>query len=290
MNLLLIHGIAQGGKDPKKLEADWLEALSKGLDKSGLTLPAGVKVLFPYYGDVLDDYVRQADLPADGSLVAAKGRPVPDDYAQFRARMAGDLQRGADIEEEEIRVEAGPQVSADKGPQNALWVLATLRVIDHRLPGVGSWTIEKFLKDVFLYTRRQVVRDRIDTMVTDLMDDSPTVVVGHSLGSVVAYNVAASRKPAVTTRFVTVGSPLGLPAVRETLGPLQNPAGPPGWLNAFDRHDVVALYPLDATHFGVRPAIVNRGFLDNWTENHHGIVGYLDDQAVARTIYDALTS
>ena len=289
MNLLLIHGIAQGGKDPKDLEASWLEALGKGLAKSQLTMPPDVKVRFPYYGDVLDDFVAQADLPADG-IVTAKGGPMATEYVQFRARMAEDIREGADIPEEEIRIDAGPQVGAEKGPQNWGWVLSTLRAIDSRLPSAGSWTIEKFMRDVFLYTRRDVVRARIDGIVTDLMDDTPTVVVGHSLGSVVAYNVAVNRKPAVTTLLLTVGSPLGLPAVRENVGTLKNPSGKPGWLNAYDPHDVVALYPLDKTHFGVKPAIENHNKVQNWTDNRHGIVGYLDDELVARTIYAALTA
>lgn len=286
MNLLLIHGIAQGGKDPKDLEAAWLGALAKGLAKSELTMPPDVKVLFPYYGDVLDDFVARADLPADG-LASAKG-PVAAEYAQFRARMADDIRKGADIPDEEIRAEAGPQVSAEKGLQNIGWVLSTLRVLDRRLPGAGSWTIEKFMRDVFLYTKRDAVRARIDGIVTEVMDDTPTVVVGHSLGSVVAYNVAVNRKPAVTTLLLTVGSPLGLPAVRENLGTLKNPSGKPGWFNAYDPHDVVALYPLDKTRFGVKPAIENHNKVQNWTDNRHGIVGYLDDELVARTISAAL--
>jgi hypothetical protein len=47
MNLLLIHGIAQGGKNWKDLERAWLGALDKGLKKSGLTMPANVNVLIP---------------------------------------------------------------------------------------------------------------------------------------------------------------------------------------------------------------------------------------------------
>ena len=42
MNLLLIHGIAQGGRNPKDLERTWLEALNKGLKKSKLTMPGNV--------------------------------------------------------------------------------------------------------------------------------------------------------------------------------------------------------------------------------------------------------
>ena len=242
MNLLLIHGIAQGGKNPKDLEGAWLGALDKGLKKSGLTMPANVNVLFPYYADVLDKFVAQFDMPT-GDRVAAKG--------------------GA---------------------------MATLRVLDQHLPDAGTWTIETFLRDVFLYTRRQAVQTVIDKIVTDTMIDSPTVIVGHSLGSVVAYNVAVNRKPSVTTLLLTVGSPLGLPAVRSNLVPLKNPSGNKGWTNAYDPRDVVALYPLNKTHFGVTPAITNRGKVDNWTDNRHGIVGYLDDKLVAKTIHACLTA
>jgi hypothetical protein len=53
---------------------------------------------------------------------------------------------------------------------------------------------------------------------------------------------------------------------------------------------VVALYALDKVHFGVRPAITNHGKVNNWTGNRHGIVGYLDDMQVAKTIHACLTA
>jgi len=289
MNLLLIHGIAQGGKNPKDLERAWLEALDKGLEKSKLTMPKNVNVLFPYYADHLDTFVAQFNMPT-GDQVTAKGGAMDNDYAQFRSQMAEDMRKQARIPVEQVRQEAGPEVAAEKGPQNWKWVLATLRVLDKRLPDAGSWSIETFLRDVFLYTRRQAVQNTIDRIVTDTMNDSPTVIVGHSLGSVVAYNVAVNRKPSVTTLLLTVGSPLGLPAVRNNLVPLKNPSGNKGWTNAYDPRDVVSLYPLNKTHFGVTPAITNHGKVDNWTDNRHGIVGYLDDRLVAKTIHSCLTA
>jgi hypothetical protein len=289
MNLLLIHGIAQGGKNPKDLERAWLEALAKGLKKSKLTMPGYVNVLFPYYADQLDKFVAQFDMPT-GNQVTAKGGAMDNDYAQFRAQMAEDMRKQAKIPVEQIKQEAGPAVAAEKGPQNWKWVLATLRVLDRHLPHAGSWTIETFVRDVFLYTRRQAVQNTIDKIVTDTMNNSPTVIVGHSLGSIVAYNVAVNRKPSVTTLLLTLGSPLGLPAVRSNLVPLKNPSGNKGWTNAYDPRDVVALYPLNKTHFGVSPAITNHGKVDNWTDNRHGIVGYLDDMLVAKTIHACLTA
>lgn len=289
MNLLLIHGIAQGGKSREDLERSWLGALDKGLKKSGLEMPANVNVLFPYYADVLDKLVAEFDMPT-GDRVVAKGGAMDTDYAQFRAQMAEDMRKQAKIPVEEVKREVGSEVAAEKGPQNWKWVLATLRVLDQHLPDAGNWTIETFLRDVFLYTRRQAVQTAIDKIVTDTMIDSPTVIVGHSLGSVVAYNVAVNRKPSVTTLLLTVGSPLGLPAVRSNLVPLKNPSGNKGWTNAYDPRDVVALYPLNKKHFGVTPAITSHGKVDNWTDNRHGIVGYLDDKLVAKTIHACLTA
>jgi hypothetical protein len=104
---------------------------------------------------------------------------------------------------------------------------------------------------------------------------------------VVAYNVlgAAGRKIPL---YVTVGSPLGIRAIRRTLGTIVNPCGTKGWYNAYDSHDVVALYPLDRDNFDVTPAITNNGSVQNWTDNRHGIIGYLDDAEVAKAIHSRL--
>jgi hypothetical protein len=60
------------------------------------------------------------------------------------------------------------------------------------------------------------------------------------------------------------------------------------WYNAFDPRDVVALYPLDAHNFPIRPPIENKSTVDNFTDNRHGIDGYLGDADVARKIFEAI--
>jgi len=62
-----------------------------------------------------------------------------------------------------------------------------------------------------------------------------------------------------------------------------NPTGA-GWYNAYEDRDVVALYSLDNNNSSVNPAITNNGAVRNWTDNHHGIIGYLDDENVAKVI------
>jgi hypothetical protein len=82
MRLLLVHGRSQGGKDPTTLKAQWLEALTKGLSKSGLQMPPDVQVDFPFYGDRLDEFIRQYDL-AEAAGIAPKGSPTFDEFSSF---------------------------------------------------------------------------------------------------------------------------------------------------------------------------------------------------------------
>ncbi len=117
------------------------------------------------------------------------------------------------------------------------------------------------------------------------------VVVSHSLGTVVAYQVLMSRPefPAIPVKlFVTLGSPLAITAVKSRIRPHSFPTPIDAWYNAMDRDDVVSRYPLTKKHFDTGGKIENHEAVDNWTENQHGIVGYLDDAKVAKKIYDAL--
>ncbi|MER8565084.1 lipase family protein [Mesorhizobium sp. M0924] len=281
MRLMLVHGRSQGGKVPADLEATWMKTLREGLKKAGLEFPNNVEIDFPFYADRLDDFVKDYELPADPAFMP-KGSPVFDEYAAFKAQVVDEMRARLNISDAQVQAEAG-DLPAEKGPQNWAWAQAIVRLLDRHLTGVSEGTIEIFLRDVFLYSRKAAVRSAINKIVEKSLSADTTVVVGHSLGSVVAYDVLrnASVKPPL---FVTVGCPLGIRAIRSALGTLINPAGTKGWYNAYDTRDVVALYPLDTDNFDVDPAIGNNGKVRNQTSNRHGIIGYLNDQSVAKEI------
>jgi hypothetical protein len=46
----------------------------------------------------------------------------------------------------------------------------------------------------------------------------------------------------------------------------------------------VALNPLDETYFRTAPSILNNDTVQNQTDNRHGIIGYLNDRAVAKQV------
>lgn len=166
------------------------------------------------------------------------------------------------------------------------------RAIDRYLPGVSSQAIAIATNDVYHYLHNPGIRDAVETGVREgLATERPTVVVAHSLGSIVAYNVLrrdGSAERWDVPQLVTLGSPLGVGAIRKRLRPLSYPNCVDSWFNAYDTRDFVSLFPLDGSHFPVDPPIVNR-IVGNPTDNHHGIVGYLDNDHVARTIHAALT-
>ena len=287
MKLLLIHGRSQQGEDPETLKQQWLGALQRGFTAVGVSMPDGVDVAFPYYGDKLDEFARQADVPLTED-VRAKGGEIDPDYLTFQAELLEEMRKGIGVTEAMIYDEFGDD-PREKGPQNWKWVHAILRAIDRRAPGITSSVLDEFMRDVYLYTKSAGVRNEINRIVAGKLTEEPTVVVGHSLGTVVSYSVLREDTRNLNVPLhVTVGSPLGIRPIRNQFRPLRFPAAA-DWYNAFDKRDVVALYPLDANNFPVDPAVENNATVDNHTDNRHGIVGYLDDVNVARRIHVALS-
>jgi hypothetical protein len=284
--LLFVHGRGQQGLDPAALQAEWIAALKLGAAAAQRTLPADLEIAFPYFGDSLERFTRDARLPL-ASNITARGSATEDEFLAFQADVAKDVQLRAGVTDAQVDAEYGAN-PRPRGPLNWEWVQAILRAVDKHGRGMGQDALERFTRDVFLYCTRPAVRDEIDRIVADKLTDEPTVVVGHSLGTVVAYSVLRRDKRRLQVPLlVTLGSPLGLRSVRDQFRPVGHPPVD-SWYNAFDSRDVVALYPLDATNFPVQPAIENNDTVRNRTDNRHGIVGYLDDGKVAQRILDKL--
>jgi hypothetical protein len=288
VRLVLVHGRSQQGLNPVDLQSIWLETLQRGAAKINRALPERLDVAFPFYGDKLDQMARQSDIPLTNDI-QARGNPVDTDFLDFQASFAEAMRSRAGITDAQVQEEFGTNPT-EKGVQNWGWVQAIIRAIDRNAGSLSQSAIELLMRDVYLYTTRLGVRDDIDRIVAPALTEAPCVVIGHSLGSVVAYNILRTDRRALKVRaFITVGSPLAIRAIRQRLRPIGFPSpAARAWYNAFDPKDVVALYPLDADNFPVNPAVENYGRVRNATDNRHGIIGYLDDVDVAKHVLDAL--
>ena len=103
MRVLMIHGIAQGGKVPAELKQTWIDTLKEGFVAARKPWPASVDFDFPYYGDELDRFVKQAALPTAAEVVA-KGPGQNGDYERFLQSALSQIEANAAIPEPEGKV------------------------------------------------------------------------------------------------------------------------------------------------------------------------------------------
>ncbi|MFF7726233.1 hypothetical protein [Streptomyces sp. NPDC008001] len=289
--LVLIHGRSQQRKDAADLKQEWVQALHNGLTNAGVnaTVPED-RIRFPYYGDTL--YHLAEGLPDDAPDVIVKGYgELAPGEERFIAEVVGEAVQRLGIDEEDIRAAAGQPDVIQKGVRNWPWVLAALRAID-RSPGLAGASLQLVTRDVYRYLHYIGIQTQIDDGVRKaITSDEENVVVAHSLGSVVAYNVLkrdAEELKWKVPALVTLGSPLAIAPIAQKLRPVSRPHGVRVWFNAFDPRDVVALRPLDRERFPVTPEVENFNQIRNETSHHHGIVGYLEHPEVALRIYRTL--
>jgi hypothetical protein len=286
LKLVFIHGRAQEHKTSGSLRAEWLDALKNGLADQDLRLPIPESsVAAPYYGDKLFSLTESLGQIETDAI--ARGGAVTDPMLAFEAEVLEELRQKAGISDEAVQAEFGDDPSP-KGAENWRWVQAIVRAIDRWSPGVSNASLKLILRDVYVYINRSGIAAEVDEIVTQAITTEPLVVVAHSLGTVVAYNILR-RDPRVldVAQLITVGSPLGIEGIKRQLRPLRSPPVG-GWFNGYDPRDIVALNPLDGANFPVTPSVENKGDVDNFTDNRHGIAGYLSDRAVARRIYRAV--
>jgi hypothetical protein len=290
--LILIHGRAQQNLDGAAIKKEWIAAWEKGLAKSGLANPIGnADVHFPYYGDTLAQMVagRTAE---EAAAVIVKGPAPPSAEQAVMREMIEEIAKHEGVSEADIRAELGAD-AIQKGPQNWAWVQAILSALDKVSP-ISTCLVALVTADVAKYLTNAAIQQNInDGVLGAIKAGQEAVVVSHSLGTVVAYNVLMSRPtqfPRVPVPlFVTLGSPLAINAVKTRLRPHTFPTPVGKWFNAMDPDDVVSLYPLTPKYFNTGGTIENHEHVDNWTDNQHSICGYLDDEKVAKRIYDAIT-
>lgn len=289
--LVFVHGRAQEHKDAVALKGEWLAAFREGLAKSHLQLPISEDAIrFPYYGQTLYDLVGNKP-PDQVATVIVRGDNADENERAFMRAVIQEVKEKAGISDAQLAEIAGQDVIT-RGPLNWEWLQGILKAIDRYVPLASGASIAIATNDVYQYLNNPGIRDEIETGIRQAMQPNvPTVVVSHSLGTVVSYNLLRREGKAtrwVVPLFITLGSPLAVTAIKKGLAPNKHPECVGKWFNAMDERDVVALYPLDSENFPITPSIENKRDVENQTENRHGISGYLNDKEVAKRIYDAL--
>jgi hypothetical protein len=138
--------------------------------------------------------------------------------------------------------------------------------------------VKRTFKDVYAYffggfkeRMRQVVRDALRDL------DGPVIVIGHSLGSIIAYDVLREQGSGSlqVPLLVTVGSPLAVTEVQDLVErPLEVPRPVTSWRNASDARDLVAMDHTIRPEYSPAEKCTDF-YVVNDSGNHHGIREYL---------------
>jgi hypothetical protein len=235
-----IHGIAQQFGGGYQLGHLWFNGIRDGLVASGrpklaqALAPSDVRVAF--FGDLFRP---------PGTMAVAE---PPYSAADVRPGSERDLLTAFF----DVAVAQDPALGVPDGAMGR--GTATVQVMLDRLfrsstfANVAQRGFVGHLKQVTAFLTNPAVKQSMLTRVREQMSADTRVMIGHSLGSVVAYEYLCCDHPGSVGLLVTLGSPLGIPNVifdKLTPAPVDGTGAWPGtvttWVNIADPDDIVAL-------------------------------------------------
>jgi hypothetical protein len=296
--VVLVHGIGQERESADSLEAKWLPSLAGGIRTAGHGALADalrrdpLTVRMAYYGDLFRTPDQQG---TDETELTAEQWAVAEPLArEWLNRLAERGTRAADRElagqERDLLDQFGEVQGVRAASRPALRALARTRPFARLGVGFAERFLVRALRQVSRYLTDDSLREKALARVLDLIDVDTRVLVGHSLGSVVAYE-AAHLLDNPLPLLVTLGSPLGIRTViYDRLRP-KPPGVPPvlgRWVNLVDPDDLVAAEPNLAIGFPGPAGVLSSGYtVDNGATPHEATF-YLTAGETGRAIAEVL--
>jgi hypothetical protein len=255
--LVGVHGIAQQQVGRHQLQAPWARALADGMERSAGRPVAAPAFDIAFYGDLF------LSAPAgEGS----KGSDCDDDaeWDDVTDAEISDLVAAADevLSEDEL---AAAEVAPHKGfGRVPLPLQAMVAGLDRRFGARAGGLFVGELRQVRRYLLDPDLKTMADARVAETVTEECRILIGHSLGSVVAFEFFRQHAERRLDLLITLGSPLGLRAIRHLMpdpefGAAEGvPANVGAWVNLRDPRDPVACAgSLTGWWPGVRDGIVD---------------------------------
>jgi hypothetical protein len=282
--VVYIHGA--GNKPPR-------DDLKRSWDQDLFGRDMGQRTRMAHYADLLHAQPNAIgpDSCAPGEALAALAAVTGEPTATLDAASAGAR---SNMAAEEAKLLAGLTARGQKLALHLLIDMATRAAsqpptLDEGVAGilplpapVRRLLLRQLLQqlipdaDSYLFTdKRNAIQDRLRQALDAV--DGPVVVVSHSLGTVITYDVLSEPRFAARTMplLVTLGSPLGYTEIQDVIArPLRIPTPVQLWANFADQLDLVTLDTTLADDFGGGPRIVDTQ-VDNPSPNNHASCGYL---------------
>jgi hypothetical protein len=289
-----IHGIAQQYRGGAQLREAWFPALQDGMTAAGYRSAAESLPRDELRVSFFGDFFRPRAALGGPPPVGAKDLTSHDEIALLSSLYAELVVQQPSLAPPKSAL--GPGLVAVQEMVERLLRSETLARASERLL-VGS------LKQVVAFLTDDDVKRDVLSRVNEDVDDGTQVLIGHSLGSVVAYEFICRYRPPNLSTLITLGSPLGIRnVIFDRLSPkpvagkgIWPGAGADGtsrgvrsWVNVADPDDIVALRKdLDSLFAAPGQASVEDRLVDNGGQPH-SVTRYLAAKEVGSAIADAL--
>jgi hypothetical protein len=263
--VVFVHGRGQLGQDTAAVRREWKRDLDSSLALVGMPRLRDEDVRLAWYADVLDP--QSDDQCATSTLNDADSTHSSDSLGANSIGF-GDFARGL------------------------LGFLATAVAKDESREMRGLIGDLTYMLDPW---KRCAAEHRVGSVIQAATSENrPVVVVAYSLGSLVTYGYLHSRPPSAKSsarlRVITLGSPIGIPAIRQmvfgdNVNTLSMPAAVSGWENVYDPNDLFS-GPLEGILVG--GAVKDRALRASPLEEAHFISRYLRDPITGAAVMRAI--
>jgi hypothetical protein len=289
MKVVGIHGI-RNSVEAKAIVREWLPNLQIGLENAGFPEISADDFTIVSYADIFKT------APGKGSGLDTSFLDEGDE-GEWEAEFLLEIWKA--VASQDSRVQ-GPKLEGQgpktKGPKADFIQTAIKRILKAQpFYGYGEAFVMRLLTQVGPYLKDEKIKQKIQARVLEKVTAETQVIIGHSLGSVVAYECLCQSHPDWNVKtLVTLGSPLGIhPSVFDRLQP--NPQDGKGvypavkrWINVADERDVVALEKNLSKYFGeVEDYLVAHSSED--LMKFHDVKYYLRAEETGRAIGQGLS-
>ncbi len=236
--IIAVHGINQQYRGSHTIYSEWYPALQDGLKLADFALDSENEFKCAFYGDIFRGKGK------------SRGGDIPDYGAE-------DIESGW---EEEFLLQLSQEAFALKQASNGsdakkkkgviIGIQRALNVVSGSpfFGDVAEKVVINFVKQVKAYLHDEKKREEIKNRVLAEITEDTKVLIGHSLGSIVCYEVLCQNPDLPIKVYVSLGSPLGIkkivfdrlePSPQNGIG--SRPKGIEKWVNIADDKDIVAL-------------------------------------------------
>ncbi len=291
--VLCVHGIGQQHKGEDVLFREWAPAMRDGIRRAGAIGGTGEllrcdDVGCVFYGDLFR--------PAGNHLGVGDPWLTAENATEFEQELLlAWWQAAADTDAQVIHPDVRTLVRTPRGVQAGLRALSGSVFF----AGLAERALLFDLRQVRRYLMEPHTRQAVQERIAGAVAGDTRVLVGHSLGAVVAYEALCAHPEWPVRALVTLGAPLGIrslifdrlqpsptrPAGRSG-GPVgQWPGGLDTWTNVADAGDVVALVKDLRPQFSERVAC----FLVHNGSHAHAVGPYLTAAETGAAVAVALS-